>query len=308
MQACGESRWREPPDARTAVLAQGARYHAAHRGDGGAHHLPDDGLHHVHQPEHPGRCRDAEGRGIRRHLPGGRDRFAGDGAARELSDRARTRHGPERLLRLCRGARHGLPVAGSARRGVHLGRAVPADHAAAAAERDRGGDPGQPARRDHRGHWPVPGDDRAAQRRHRGIQPGDLGDAGRPAPAGRDPRRARLHHRCRALGPPGAGRPAGRHPGGDRAELRRRRQQVRGPGLAATLDRADLPRTRHTRRLVQGPAQRRAGVLPGRTVRRHRDADGDRAPGRPAGQPEHRSRPADRGRPGGRALQPGAAR
>ncbi len=51
------------------------------------------------------------------------------GAVRQLPDRAGARHGPERLLRLCRRARHGLHLADGARRGVHLGLPVPAGHA-----------------------------------------------------------------------------------------------------------------------------------------------------------------------------------
>ncbi len=64
------------------------------------------------------------GRGVRRHLRGRRGEHDGDGALRQLPDRARARHGHQRLLRLHCGADLQIHLAAGARRGVLLGRAV----------------------------------------------------------------------------------------------------------------------------------------------------------------------------------------
>ena len=55
-------------------------------------------------------------------LRGRRHRLLPDGLPRQLPDRARARHGAQRLLRLRRGRRHGLQLAGGAGLRLHLGR------------------------------------------------------------------------------------------------------------------------------------------------------------------------------------------
>jgi hypothetical protein len=60
----GEALW-----PRYAARAQ-RKMPRAHRAAGRPDHLPDDGLHHLRQPLDPGRRRHAEGRRVRRHLPG----------------------------------------------------------------------------------------------------------------------------------------------------------------------------------------------------------------------------------------------
>ena len=82
----------------------------------GADHVPDDGLHRVRQPADPRQRRHGHGRGVRRDLHRGGGVDHGDGALRQLPDRARARHGAQRLLRLHRGARLQVHLAAGARR------------------------------------------------------------------------------------------------------------------------------------------------------------------------------------------------
>ena len=117
------------------------RHRRADGGDGGRDDVPDDGLHRLRQPADPLRRRHAVRRGVRRHLSGGGVQHAGDGAVRQLPDRAGAGHGAQRVLRLWRRARHGPHVGGGARRGVRLRRAVPRPERAAGAALDRRGDP-----------------------------------------------------------------------------------------------------------------------------------------------------------------------
>ncbi|KAF1857369.1 hypothetical protein Lal_00044878, partial [Lupinus albus] len=145
----------QPPGA--AVPPLGARHDRAHGGAGGDHDLPDDGLHRLHQPEHPRGSRDAEGRGLRRHLPRGGDRLGGDGLPGQLSHRPRAGHGAQRLFRLRRRAADGLHVAGGPRRGVHLRPVLPDRDADRPAPDHRGGHPALHAHRPHGGDRPVPG-------------------------------------------------------------------------------------------------------------------------------------------------------
>ena len=166
--------------SRASVRLERARHQRAHGIHRGPHHLPDDGLHHLRQPDDPRRSRHGQGRGVRRHLSCGGGVDAGDGALRELPDRARARHGAERLLRLHRRARLQIHVAAGARRGVPLRRAVLPDlglpHPRIRDQRD----PAQPEVRDLGRRRPVPRHHRAGAGEDRRRPSGDAGDA-RPA-------------------------------------------------------------------------------------------------------------------------------
>ncbi|CAD5378905.1 hypothetical protein OF001_U40103 [Pseudomonas sp. OF001] len=286
------------PHAGKTVPPQGPPDHGAHRDPRRDHHLPDHGLRAVRQPEHPRQDRHGSGRGVRRHLPGRRDRLAGHGPLGQLPDRPRPRHGPQRLLHLHRGADHGLHVAGGARRGVPLRRAVLRPVDLPHPRVDHPQHPAAAAHGDQRRHRPVPRADRAEEHRHRRRPPGHPGRPRRPRPARPAARRPRLPAHRRAGPPP-------RHRGGDDRHPRRHRRGAgprpdrAGPrgGAAAEPD-ADPAATGHRRRAGRRPGQRDLRLPVRRPVRHLRHPDRRGAEGRPG---RHRRQAAAPGpRPAGR--------
>ena len=167
--------------SRQNLQAERTRHLGQDRDPGRRHHLPDDGLHPVRQPDHPGQYRHAQGCGVRGHLCGvgaGHDRH---GALRQLSHRGRPGHGPQRLLRLHRGGLHGLQLAGGAGRRVPVGLPVPAHFRAGAALAAHHRHPADLAGRHLGGYRALFGHHRPEQRGHRGGFAQDPGHAGRHA-------------------------------------------------------------------------------------------------------------------------------
>src|SRR6266536_6180873 len=84
--------------SRPLFRARPKRHRASHRDHRRRHHVPDDGLHRLRQSADPRHHGHGQGRGIRRDLRRGGGEHLGDGALCQLSDRARARHGAQRVL------------------------------------------------------------------------------------------------------------------------------------------------------------------------------------------------------------------
>ena len=198
--------------SRTPVPSARERHRRPHRIHRRRHHVPHDGLHRVRQSADPRQRRHGQGRGVRRdlHRVGGVD--LGDGVLRQLSDRARARHGAQRLLRLHRGARLQVLLAAGAGRGVLLGRDLLSDldlpHPRIRHQRD----PEKPQARDLRGRRPVSPHHRAGGGQDRGRASGDAGHARRSQAMAGDSVPARLRADRGAELPQGHRRHGDRHP------------------------------------------------------------------------------------------------
>ena len=127
---------------RAVLRLRRARDGPPDRGPGRDHHLPHDVRHRGGQSRYHGGDPEREARRDHRRLfvrgsnpdAGGRDHHLGrrrhrrDGLLRESCHRTGPGHGPERLLRVHRGRRHGDPLGDRPRRGGHRGRAFRAPH------------------------------------------------------------------------------------------------------------------------------------------------------------------------------------
>ena len=194
--------------------AQGAGHRHTHRIHRRSDHVPDHGLHRVRQSGDPRQNRDGPGRGVRRHLHRRRGAHDGDGALRQLPDRACARHGHQRLLRLHRGADLQIYLAAGAGRGVLLGRAVLPDLGLPHPAIRHRVDPAKSQARDLRRRRPVPRHHRAGGSQDRGRAAGDAGHARRSdKPLGADADAARLRADRRAQLSPRHRRHADRHSG-----------------------------------------------------------------------------------------------
>ena len=169
-----------------------ARHRRPHRVHRRRDHLPHDGLHRVRQSADPRQRRHGQGRGVRRDLHRGGGVDAGDGALRQLSDRARARHGAQRLLRLHRGARLQIHLAAGAGRGVLLGRDLFSDLDLPHPRIRHQFDPEEPEARDLGGRRPVPRHHRAGRGQDRRRASGDAGHARRSQAMAGGPVPARL--------------------------------------------------------------------------------------------------------------------
>ena len=178
---------------RPVFRTDGQRHEREDRGAGRSDHVPDDGLHHLRQSEHSREGGNGPGRRVRRHLHRRGGLQHRDGAVRELSDRARARHGTERVLRLHRGADLQIHVAAGARRGVSVGRAVLPPVGDGTARIHHQPDPAKPEIRDRRRRRTVPRHHRARECRHHRRPSGDAGDARQSQRAGTAAVPARLH-------------------------------------------------------------------------------------------------------------------
>ena len=189
-------------DRETGALVQavGARFRRADGGDGGGHDVPDHGLHRLRQSADSLRGRHAVRRRVRRDLSRGGVRHSGDGAVRQLPDRAGSGDGAERLLHVRRRARNGLRVAGRARGRVRLRRAVRHVEPAAGAALDHRCDPAGAEAGDLGRHRPLPRGHRATERRHHRGKPGDARHRGRTDGAGGRACPARLLRDRSAIG------------------------------------------------------------------------------------------------------------
>ena len=201
--------------SRSAIRAVAPRHEPEDRIRRRAHDFPDDALHRVRESADPRQCRHGQGRGVRRDLHRGRGLDPGDGALRQLSDRARARHGAQRLLRLHGGADLQIYLAAGARGGVLLGRVVLSHldlpHPRIRHQRD----PEEPEARHLGGRRALPRHHRARGGQDRGRPSGHAGDPGRPQAAGRRPLPARLRADRRPQCAPGHRRHPDRHPGRD---------------------------------------------------------------------------------------------
>ena len=174
-----------PPDELLPVA--GARNVRADRGAGRMHHLSHPVVHHFREPAGSERHGDGFGSRAGGHLSRGRVRVAGDGAVRQLPDRAGARDGTQRLLRgNCR--RHaGTALAGRPGRGVLLRRAHAGPFRASRA--GMGGE--QHSALAEGGHCGgdrvLPGDHRASQRRRHRRERSHTGRTGEPRPVAGDP-------------------------------------------------------------------------------------------------------------------------
>ncbi len=174
--------------SRSLFRPVGERHRCPHRVRRRPHHLPDHGLHRVRQPANPRQCGHGQGRGIRRHLPGGGAFDPDHGALCQLSDRTRARHGAQCLLRLHAGADLQIHLAAGARLRLSVRRAR-ADHHRHQAARIR--DHLHPAKPEARGlgrSRAVSRHHRAADVGHRRRPSGDAGDARRSEEVAGDPR------------------------------------------------------------------------------------------------------------------------
>ena len=203
-----------------------ARHQPAHRDARRRHHLPDHGLYRPGQSGDPRPGRNAGRGGRGGHLPRRRLRQHPDGPHRQRAARAGAGHGAQRLFQLHRRPGHGRALAGGPGLRLHLGRRLPAadlrrrppaDHRRDPAASVRGG--GGRDRPVHRLHRPQ-------ECRHRRHQPGDLGDARRPARARRRAGAVRPGGDRRAGGLEGARRDPDRH---RRDHLGRRGSPARSP-------------------------------------------------------------------------------
>ena len=159
--------------------AQGAGHRRPHRIHRRPDHVPDHGLHRVRQSGDPEQSRHGSGRGVRRHLRRRRGEHDGDGALRQLPDRARARHGHQRLLRLHRGADLQIYLAAGAGRGVLLRRAVLPDLGVPHPAIRHRVDPAEPQARGLGRRRAVPRHHRAGGSPGRGRPSGDAGHARR---------------------------------------------------------------------------------------------------------------------------------
>ena len=169
-----------------------ARHRRPHRIHRRRDHVSDDGLHHIRQPDHSRQNRNGSGCGVRRHLCRRRGEHLGDGVLRQLPDRARARHGHQRVLRLHRRVDLQIYLATGARRGVLLGRAVLSDFGIPnTAIRHRCNSAKSEARRVG-GRRLVPGDHRARRSQGGGRPSGDTGHPRRSHQSASGPDAARL--------------------------------------------------------------------------------------------------------------------
>ncbi len=158
--------------SRSLFRPDAKRHQRPHRVRRRRHHLPHDGLHRVRQSGHSRQCRHGQGRGLRRDLPGGRDLDPDHGVLCQLPDRARARHGTQRLLRLHAGAGLQIHLAAGARIRVPVRRAGADHYRDPAARIHHQRHPAQPEARGFGRRRAVPRHHRAAAGRHRRRSPG----------------------------------------------------------------------------------------------------------------------------------------
>ncbi len=205
--------------ARALFPAGGARHDRAHRNGGRAHDVPHHGLHHVRQPDDPGRRRHGQGRGLRRHLRRVGLGHADHGALCQLPAGVGAGHGAQRLFHLRRRQGHALFLAGGARRRVPVWRAVPGAEPEPHPRMDRRRHPAIAEDGDLCRDRPVPRHHRPQERRHRRRLAGNAGEFGRPQIAGDGAGGRRVPRHGRARCPPRARRD--RHRRADRNRRRR---------------------------------------------------------------------------------------
>jgi len=106
--------------ARTPLRHHRQRQPHPPRAPRGLYYLPHHGLHRGREPRHPLGGGDGFRRRFRRDMPRRRHRLAPHRPARQLSRRARARHGPERLLHLRDRPRRRTLLANGPRGRLHL--------------------------------------------------------------------------------------------------------------------------------------------------------------------------------------------
>ena len=169
---------REPTHGRNAepsVPPEGAWDLGAHGDARRSHHLRHGRLRAGRQPLRHVRGRHGRRRRLHRDRPRLLPGHLRHGASHQLPLRAGSQHGTERLLRLHRGAGHGLQLGGGARGHLPRGRGLCRDIPHEPARQDLRGHPAQPQVRHLRGHWPVHHHHRPQELRPRGLQPGHPG-------------------------------------------------------------------------------------------------------------------------------------
>ena len=240
--------------SRPHLRTDAERHRRPHRIHRRRHHLSHDGLHRVRQSADPRQGRHGPGRGVRRDLHRVRGLDHGDGALRQLPDRARARHGAQRLLRLHRGARLQVHLAAGAGGGVLLGRAVLPDLDLPHPRIRHQCDSEKPQARDLRRRRPVPRHHRAGGGQDRGGASGDAGHARRPQAMAGDPVPARLCADRRAQLPQDHRRHRDRHPGRHADRHSARACAIRRHRLGAAVAGADAVRSSTSRASPSTPS------------------------------------------------------
>ena len=169
-----------------------------HRAHSRHHDLSHHGLHRIRQPADPRQCRNGQRCGVRRHLHCGGGIESGDGALRQLPDRAGAGHGAQRVLRFhCRAGLQ-IHVAASARWRVLLGRHLLSNFDLPVARIHHQFHPEESQARDLHRRRAVSGHYRAGRGEDRGRPSRDLGHAWRSQAVAGHSVPSGFHPHCRA--------------------------------------------------------------------------------------------------------------